>query len=218
MSAQSIKLNTNPRGRPVDESARSERRRHIVAAALRCFSQKGFHATSTAELSAAAEISVAGLYQYFQTKSDLIQAIIDYGLEANLTLIRRLDHFDDFYKGLEHLVQFIAQDDTTLMHCRLHLEITAEAGRVANVAQQALAAEAKLIEAIVPLIRREQSKGRIDPDLNPDLAANVILSFFDGVTQRLTIPANNQEDFVRMAIHMIERAIGPRNHPSPPTL
>ena len=218
MSLQSTKLNTNPRGRPVDETARSERRRQIVTAALRCFSQKGFHATSTAELSAAAEISVAGLYQYFQTKADLIQAIIEYGLESNLTLIRRLDHFDDFYKGLEHLAHFIAQDETTLMHCRLQLEITAEAGRVANVAQQVLAAETKLIEAIVPIIRREQSKGRIDPDLNPELATNVILSFFDGVTQRLTIPAKNQEEFVRMSIHMIERAIAPRNQPSPQKL
>jgi AcrR family transcriptional regulator len=199
-----------PRGRPVDEGARLERRQHIVEAAVVCFSQKGFHATSTAELSAAAGISVAGLYQYFQAKSDLIQALIEFGLESHLALIHRLDDFDDLYQGLEQLGHYIAQDPTTLMHCRLNMEIRAEAGREPKVAQQVLAAESRLIDAVIPLLLRQQEKGRVDPDLDPQLAASVILSFFDGMVQRLTIPATNHGDFIKMVILMIERSIAPQ--------
>jgi TetR/AcrR family transcriptional repressor of uid operon len=200
-----------PRGRPVDEVARLERRQHIVEAAVVCFSQKGFHATSTAELSAAAGISVAGLYQYFQAKSDLIQALIEFGLESHLALIQRLDDFDDLYQGLEQLAHFIAQDSKTLMHCRLNMEIMAEAGREPKVAQQVLAAESRLIEAVIPLLLRQQEKGRVDPNLDPQLAAAVILAFFDGMVQRLTIPGTNHNDFIKMAILMIERSIAPQD-------
>lgn len=55
----------------------AERRAAIVDAAIRLFAEKGFRGTTTRELAAAVGVSEPVLYQHFETKRDLYNAIID---------------------------------------------------------------------------------------------------------------------------------------------
>ena len=54
-----------------------ERRRHLIRAAIRLFSQKGLRGTTTRELADAAGVSEALLYQHFETKDEFYDSIID---------------------------------------------------------------------------------------------------------------------------------------------
>lgn len=67
-----------PKGIPLTEEELDRRRREIVIATLPLFLGKGFHETSVREIAAAAEMGKSSLYDYFDTKEDiLLWAIID---------------------------------------------------------------------------------------------------------------------------------------------
>jgi AcrR family transcriptional regulator len=55
----------------------AERRHQILAAARTLFAQRGFHATTTRDLAAAADINDALIYRYFPDKQAILAALID---------------------------------------------------------------------------------------------------------------------------------------------
>jgi AcrR family transcriptional regulator len=55
----------------------AERRREILAAARTLFAERGFHATTTRDLAAAADINDALIYRYFPDKQAILAALID---------------------------------------------------------------------------------------------------------------------------------------------
>jgi AcrR family transcriptional regulator len=55
----------------------AERRRQILAAARVLFAERGFHATTTRDLGAAADINDALIYRYFPDKQAILAALID---------------------------------------------------------------------------------------------------------------------------------------------
>ncbi|GLZ52081.1 TetR/AcrR family transcriptional regulator [Actinomycetospora sp. NBRC 106378] len=59
---------------------RSERRVEILAAARRLFAERGFDATTTREIAAAAGVSDALIYRHFANKEDLLRGIVDDGI------------------------------------------------------------------------------------------------------------------------------------------
>ena len=68
-----------------DESARSTRRERQIAARLeqildaaaRLFASKGFHRTTTKEIAEAADVAEGTLYNYFESKNDMLLGIMD---------------------------------------------------------------------------------------------------------------------------------------------
>jgi len=55
----------------------AERRRQILAAARTLFAERGFHATTTRDLAAAADINDALIYRYFPDKQAILAALTD---------------------------------------------------------------------------------------------------------------------------------------------
>jgi AcrR family transcriptional regulator len=73
-------------GRPRRPAA--ERRRQILAAARTLFAERGFHATTTRDLAAAADINDALIYRYFPDKQAILAALTDQAVEIFQALPR----------------------------------------------------------------------------------------------------------------------------------
>jgi AcrR family transcriptional regulator len=58
----------------VTEEHRASRRDQILHAALRCFAEHGFHASSMADIITASGLSAGAIYLYFNSKSDILIA------------------------------------------------------------------------------------------------------------------------------------------------
>ncbi|SIO13714.1 TetR/AcrR family transcriptional regulator [Vannielia litorea] len=71
-----------------NEDRRRETREALLAAARTCFVNKGFAATGTPELVAAAGMTRGALYHHFADKTDLFRAVIQAEAEAVAAAIR----------------------------------------------------------------------------------------------------------------------------------
>lgn len=59
------------------ERRAARRRTEILEAAIKVFSEKGFHRSTTKEIAEAADIAEGTIYNYFESKEDLLISLID---------------------------------------------------------------------------------------------------------------------------------------------
>ncbi|MBX7160509.1 MAG: TetR family transcriptional regulator [Acidimicrobiia bacterium] len=71
-----------PRRRASSDADKEERRRQLLAAAKTVFARKGFHAATIADVAREAKLSYGSVYWYFDSKDDLIHALIESEQEA----------------------------------------------------------------------------------------------------------------------------------------
>ncbi|MBM6982776.1 MAG: TetR/AcrR family transcriptional regulator [Mesosutterella multiformis] len=66
----------------------AQRREEILDAAIRCFREKGFHAASMSSIAKAFGMSAGHIYNYFDSKEDIIEAIVNRWLDNYIHTIR----------------------------------------------------------------------------------------------------------------------------------
>ncbi|OYU15708.1 MAG: TetR family transcriptional regulator [Alphaproteobacteria bacterium PA4] len=194
-------------GRPVNEGARALRREQILAGARTCFARKGFHAASTAEISAEAKVSVANLYQYFQSKDDLVRALIDEDLAGDLELLGAVEAAGSFREGLEMASRLLTADNDVAQDSRLRLEILAEASRQPAIAAMVKAADDHLVRVLGALIARYQAKGELSDDVAANTAARLIVSLYDGMFCRFAFGVSDTEQLIAAADSFVFQAL-----------
>ncbi|HSY16374.1 MAG TPA: TetR/AcrR family transcriptional regulator, partial [Jatrophihabitantaceae bacterium] len=77
-----------PRGRPVATPAAVLRRRQqIVEAAYAVFAERGYHAAGIADIAERLRIGHGTFYRYFENKRDILDHVVDYGVNHILKLV-----------------------------------------------------------------------------------------------------------------------------------
>jgi AcrR family transcriptional regulator len=79
-----------PPSRPALRERYDRRQQEVVATAARVFAERGFHATSMADLVEATGLAAGGLYHYIGSKDALLVAICDQLMEPLLVSAREL--------------------------------------------------------------------------------------------------------------------------------
>lgn len=202
-----------PLGRPANPEARAQRRAQITEGARACFLRKGFHAATTAEISAEAGVSVANLYQYFPTKDELVQALIEDDLAEDLALLHLVDEAGSLREGLARIDTLLAAEPDYAEQTRLKLEIIAEAARNSQIAAVVEAADARMVTAMVKLLARRQQAGEVRADVDPAVMAQLTLALYDGLYGRLAYCGADQAEMTRAASQMIVDAFTNPQHP-----
>jgi AcrR family transcriptional regulator len=75
------------RGRPPSPELASRRRRELIEAAYHVFAERGYHAAGIADIAERLEIGHGTFYRYFESKRDILDHVVDYGLERLGTAI-----------------------------------------------------------------------------------------------------------------------------------
>lgn len=181
-----------------------------MGAARRCFARKGFHAASTAEISAEAGISVANLYQYFPAKDDLIAAMVEDNLKADLEIIRMLANAGSFSEGLRVAGSWVANARSSSEIHAIKLEILAETFRRPAIAELTRQAEVQMIRALEQVILRAKERGEVAGEVDAREAAAMIIAFTDGVLSRTSISPLTADATASSFIAFTARALGLR--------
>lgn len=164
--------------RTVDPIKHEEKRREILEAAGRCFARKGFQGATISSICAEAKISPGHLYHYFASKEAIVEALAAVGLASATERFRRIIEGPDV---LAALVSEIERAKTRQIAGQaLLMDMLAESGRNPAMAKILQKHTRVVLGLLVGFLRTGQSRGRIDPSLDPDLAAWSLLGVIDG--------------------------------------
>lgn len=154
------------RSPPLRASKKQQTRSDLLANAIALFRRKGIRATRSAEISAAAGVSPATLFNYFPTKNDLADAWVRGELAEQLTALERAKGDRSLRAALRELCREIAAANWPERQVRF--QAWRAAGR----------APADRSEGLRPLkawVGREQGKGRLRSDLPSETLADMVL-------------------------------------------
>lgn len=175
--------------RTVNPQRVENRKKEILDAARQCFEQKGFHATTMAEICARAEISPGALYRYFSSKEEIIGAMCDEQQFRSLNLLaisrKKIHNIESFEKELAFIVNDVVENHCSKEHGALAAELIAEAMRnnifADSAAQTYLAYQNELAEFIIA----GQKIGACDDRINANEAAGMLMANVDGLVLRI---------------------------------
>jgi AcrR family transcriptional regulator len=190
---------------------RDDTRDKLFEAAARVFEEQGIGGVSIEAIAAAAGFSRGAFYSNFESKDELIIAMIEDHVERsirrNLDLLARHDNLADYIDALKSIDRS-RQDPlarSPLLHMEMILFVARAEKRRPELAQR-LRARRKLIADIVETASRNSGK---NGSLNPAWAGAIVLALEDGFRlHRLIDPETTPADSFLRAIGDLQRALG----------
>jgi AcrR family transcriptional regulator len=192
------------------------RREQVLSAALRCFADQGFHATTMADVIRESGLSAGSVYRYFPSKTALIQAgsegIFSAARGALAELLERPDPTspaDALRHLLDEIMGVALRDDVDLT--RVGVTAWAEALR-----DPALLAEVgKLYRAVrgdfVALLERWRDGGNLPAGTDVELAGQALFGAMPGfLVQRLLLGDVSVDSYVTGFASLVEDGVPAR--------
>ncbi|SOC83906.1 transcriptional regulator, TetR family [Ensifer adhaerens] len=195
--------------RKVDPAKHAEKRQEILEAAERCFTRSGFHRATTSAICAEANISPGHLFHYFDSKESMIAAItrarLDDAMVRSERVMEGADPFGSFVKGIEDVL--LAKGE---MKNALLLDMLAEARHNPIMARIVQENSHQGRAVVAAFLHKGQQDGRVDANLDPELAAAILISVIDGL-QCIAIrdPEIDKNATGRLLLTMLLRLLAP---------
>ena len=166
---------------PNRSNAQEEKRRLLLAAAVRVFARKGYHASRVGDIAEEAGVAYGLLYHYFQSKEEVLLTVFRETWRALIATIRSVEEAGDppreqLRKVAEILLRSWRRDPDLVRV--LVLEVTRSQhlpGEMDEIVES--------FAAIQEIIERGQADGTIRADLDARLASYV---FYGAVEELLT--------------------------------
>ncbi|WP_454887595.1 TetR/AcrR family transcriptional regulator [Sphingomonas oryzagri] len=182
-------------------------RERIIDAARKLFDAKGFHATTTAELAAEADVSVGQIYRLFTSKDDVVLTIVEENVRDRVQQMHLI--FDTVERGdrtLFEAIKAIAGTSLQRQDGSLSFEILAEARRNPPVAQRLESLTAFYRDGV----RRLAALARPDlPARELDAYADIMTACFIGLGHRPALaPASKVNEASDSTACVLMRSLG----------
>src|SRR5246127_2009886 len=180
----------------LSESARETRRRHVMVSAWKCFSRRGFQATTMDEIIAETGMSSSSVYRYFASKDELIASAAEESLTGTKGVLDELQGRRPVPGPRETLTAIaralqrqIEQPDYDLS--KITVNAWAEALRQPQLHERAYRFYRETHKSLVELARLWQSAGLVAPDGDPTSIADLFITLMPGmiITRHLYRPA-----------------------------
>ncbi len=120
---------------PQGEARAEAQRQRILSAAQTCFVAQGFHATSVATICGTAQMSAGLIYRYFDSKDEIILAIIERQLQEARVSIAAFKASSDLVDRVSDILARWRSNDLGVFNPVLFLEISAQASRDPKIAK-----------------------------------------------------------------------------------
>jgi AcrR family transcriptional regulator len=168
--------------RTVDSDKHRAKRQQIMHAAAALSANRGFEATTTAQICAAAQISAGNLFHYFSSKRELFAAILtDDGADDTARMLTAALAAEDPLSGLLDFTDHLAAAAAEPIVPGLVLEAMLQAQRDPDLARL-LGDDAESEQArIVALLTRAAAAGAIDTPLDVEETAAWIMAMIGAV-------------------------------------
>ncbi|HAV1568849.1 TPA: TetR/AcrR family transcriptional regulator [Klebsiella michiganensis] len=187
-----------------------DRRKQVLDAAAKCFSELGFHGCSIAKISKAASMSPGHIYYHFANKEEIVEALVSHQESTLYELINEIAASppdERIAVSLKRHTKRMVEVHTSPNFNGLWLEIAAEAARnpgVAEILQTSHdAINARFHEE---LFKRARTNSEVDMQ-KIRTGMDIIASIFSGLTQHTATRALGPEWDKQLLINMINEII-----------
>ncbi|WP_037307407.1 TetR/AcrR family transcriptional regulator [Amycolatopsis orientalis] len=173
--------------RTVDPAKHEAKRRAILDAAAGCFAMKGFEKTTTAEICRAAGISTGSLFHYFPNKRAVFVGIFEQDADETAALLAAARGIEDPWEAILHVIAHVSEQLLHPVAAKLVLEVAAQCSRDAELAELVQGNDRGLRDGLVGIVKRAVEAGRIDPGLEPKVAASWLVALVDAPLSRVIL-------------------------------
>lgn len=166
------------------------RRTQILEAALACVARKGFHQTSMRDISREAGLSFGALYNYFNSKEEILAALVQARRGTKEVLFRELERCPTAQEAIRRLFELMFtayRDPSFRAFGAVDVESFCEALRNRRVGEIAREETDALAVPLASLIRRWQAAKQIREDLNAEHLAHYLISISVGIKLHLLL-------------------------------
>ena len=198
----------NTKTRRQDPMLAQSRRLQVLDAASDCFRRRGYHGAGMAEISKTAGMSPGHIYNYFDSKDAIIDAIIARDMEEMFSV------FNGFLQAEGPLLDVMLDgcEDGVDKHldiekAALKLEMISEAARNDKVALSLQATDVEARRLMKQLLRRDGSMVRDLSDVELDSRVSVMFALFGGLMIRRVLNPQLDRDTVLIALKPVIRTL-----------
>ncbi len=167
--------------RTKNEELHKKRKKQILAAAKKCFVEKGIHQASMQDICKTGKISPGALYRYFPSKQSIIEALAALEHAENLELIEYVANANDPVKALIDAVPDLTKFLLDHEHARFLIEMSSEATRNSDVFRAFDEVDSQLKNELVRVFKQAKKEGRIQTSTNLQSAVTTLFALFDGI-------------------------------------
>ncbi len=173
----------------VSEEHMEERRNQILDAAVATFSHKGFHQTTIEDIRLQAGLSRGAVYHYFKSKEDIIDGIRERSARQAEAIFAEGSETSDAESTLLGLIDATMSNmasPRSVEANRLALFLWAESLVNERIMAGQLPAFKPYLGAVAEAVGKAQAAGKLDPNLDPQALARVIVGAMIGLQVQLT--------------------------------
>ena len=178
------------------------RRQQILDAAAACFARRGFHQSTMQNICDEAGLSPGAVYRYFPSKEAIIEGMGDYRQRQNAERLEQAMSRQSTLEMFDELIRlFFIERETDEFDdsCAMMIELAAEAPRNERIRESQSRIGAAVRDGLAALIRRSQARDEIDPSLDPDGVARIMMALYQGfVMQRMVDADMDAEAYTRV--------------------
>lgn len=192
-----------------ERSNKADRRGELLRVAREIFAEKGYEATTISEIVARAGVAQGTFYWYFPSKTSLIVTLAE-EMESQIE-----DTLVSTYTASDHLSKMIEQSVTRAFHImEQYRDVLAIIRSTTSRRIETPSEHARIFTPyyalIANFIRQEQAKGTLNPAINADVTATLIVGTIYYTAEECyvyhsPIPA---ETFITETAHFVQRALG----------
>lgn len=165
----------------ITQEAVDERRAHIVAAAHRVFASKGLSRATLRDVFQEAGMSAGAVYNYYQTKDDLVLAVTEAGMAQALAVMAGTSPVEpDLASVVEGFLSALAKSQPSDAP-RVDLMIAAEALASPAVHQAVVANRERVLQALVRLVERRQQTDGVFHGHSAQALAELLYATYQGL-------------------------------------
>jgi AcrR family transcriptional regulator len=191
----------------------TETRTRLLKAAAEVFATAGITGATTREIARAAGVNEVTLFRHFQSKEQLLRAVVQQVMGLQMEILNRQDEWSqDLHRDLMHYA--VLYSEILEKHEALIRTFIGEAQRRPEAAQQVIhAASQERQEKLIAYLRSHQEKGAVRTDL--DLRATVdsfIGMLLSGMLRRTsspTLPGYSSDRYIKTCVEIFVRGISP---------
>ena len=183
---------------------RPDRRQALIGAAYQRIANDGFEGLRTRDVAADVGVNIATLHYYFPTKEALIRGVIGYAMQHFTQTMPGEGSPSDQLRGHLRAIATLLKQDQQLW--TVMGELVLRAPRDADLARIFQQTDDYWHRALSQLIQRCMAEASIDPELDPDDVATLIIMAIKGVS--LPTMAGSRTERADQVFREINRVLG----------